>query len=287
MMQMQRICLRHMRTASATDTPKFVQLRELCGHDELAVQGVDTRSAINLLARVLLLPGASYEQSVAEALAHAMSAADRDALLATLHRHCWGDRIVSTLCCKACSARFDLSFTLSELQRQLHAQGQRWLREKSTPEAWQAPAPPSGVQEIAAAELAYEGRTQDAMQVLLRQDSAPAVEDTPALVEELAQRLENCAPILDLELDAQCAECGHAQQAHFDVQSFVLQRLLNERDLLLHDIHTLAIGYGWPLGEILALPRSTRRSFAQLLSQKGAHSPRQRTADRHARQFWS
>ena len=284
-MQTQRIRLRHMHRPHEGNVPVFVHLREICGNDELALPGVDTRSAISLLER-LLQPAAASGQG-AEALAHAMSAADRDALLAILHRRCWGDRIVSTLHCRACGAPFDLSFTLSELQLQLHERGVEWLREKSSQETWRAPVPPSGAQEIAAADLAGEGRAEAALHTLIYADEALAAEDARPTVDELAVAMENAAPILDVGLDAQCAECGHAQQAHFDVQSFVLQRLLNERELLMHEIHTLATGYGWTLSEILGLPRSTRRSFVQLLSQEAQRPAWQRTAEQQAGKFWS
>jgi len=200
-----------------------------------------------------------------------------------LHRRCWGDRIVSTLRCDVCQAQFDLSFTLSELQLQLHAQGRQWQQQQSLLANWQAPFPPSGEQELAAAGLAEQGRTADSWRALMQTDDACAAQDEQALFQTLAEALEHSAPILDVELDARCAECSHAQQAHFDVQGFVLQRLLNERALLLHEIHVIAAGYGWSFADILALPRSTRRSFAQMLSQ----SPRRRTAEQDAARFWS
>jgi len=76
-------------------------LREPQGGDELALAGIDTHSAVQLLDRLIDAPPCSTAQ---------LSASDRDGLLAALHRSLWGDRIVSSLKCAACGAMFDLSF---------------------------------------------------------------------------------------------------------------------------------------------------------------------------------
>lgn len=240
----------------------FVQMNELHGSDELSLEGVDTRSAIGLLARLLETP-VGFDGS-AEAFMQTLSASDRDALLAALHRRCWGDRIVSTMNCARCRAQFDLSFELSELQRQLVEQGRLRLQARFDQQNAQIDAtPPTGEQELAAAESLLAGNTEEALRKL-------GADGDAASIAVLAQTLEDAAPIVDLELDADCAECGHTQQAHFDLQTFVLQRLLNERELLMHEIHTLALGYGWSLSEIVSLSRSRRRSFVHLLSAHAA-----------------
>jgi hypothetical protein len=253
----QKIRLRHTRGRHRDATPAapvFVQLHELCGNDELSLEGINTEAAMRLLARLVEPASAAIRDQDGQELVQGMPAADRDALLAALHRRCWGDRIVSTLRCTHCAAQFDLSFALSELQRKLYEDGQQWLAGHAAHHA--VPVPPTGAQELAAAEFLYGGQPDQARQAL-------SVGADPAALAEL---LEHAAPILDVDLDAPCAECGHPQQAHFDLQAFVLQRLLDERELLLHEIHTVACGYHWPMHEILSLPRSRRRSFVELLS---------------------
>ncbi len=76
----------------AADTPQRARLREPQGDDELAVAGVDTRSAVELLERLL---------EVSPCVAGELGASDRDALLANLHRLLWGDEIVCSLPCPA------------------------------------------------------------------------------------------------------------------------------------------------------------------------------------------
>lgn len=239
----ERIALRQLPVAAT------VRLRELRGDDELSVEGVDTRCAVELLERLLGSPGFRA--------AH-LCASDRDALLAALHRSVWGDRIVSSLRCPACEAMYDLSFALSRLQRELAAAVP--AHRVTAPNCLEAEGrsyrlPALAEEEAAAAQGLAAGRADLARRAVDSDDDAQAV----AL-------LESMAPLLDVDLDTVCAECGHSQSARFDVQSFVLQRMLDEREHLLAEVHALAGAYGWSLAEILSLARSTRQALAQRLS---------------------
>jgi hypothetical protein len=233
-MHTERIALRHAPVAGGAMS--VIALRELRGRDELAVEGVDTRAALDLLDRLIgreALPAAS------------LCATDRDALLAALHRREWGDRIVTTLVCVACGERFDLSFRLSEVQSHLANSGEGAMV-----------SPPTAQQEMdAAARGARNGVAALAAELGI----------DPDRIEAAAAEFEAEAPILDLEITAACAECGHPQAAHFDVQSFVLQRLIGERESLQAEIHLLASAYGWSLREILAMPRPTRRGLVKMV----------------------
>ena len=227
----------------------LAQLREPRGDDELATVGVDTRSAVSLLDRLLDLPPCP---------AHALSASDRDRLLATLHRALWGDRIVASLECPGCDAPFDLSFELSSIQRQLST-GAEPVRVDAPRSLETADGKlyllPSSQEEDEAAQLGIDAGGARLRSSICAQELPPE--------SSLDERLEVLAPIIDVELAATCAECGRVAHLRFDVQSFVLQRLLDEREGLLDEVHVLANSYHWPLSEILALPRGVRRSLVQ------------------------
>lgn len=227
--------------------PPTLRLRELDGNDELSLGGIDTRAAAALLARLV---------EPAEAVA-SLAASDRDALLAALHRGLWGDRIVTSLECRACGATYDLSFELTALQRSIEAAREpaevvetRKLRLVSG----QVFTLPDADAEDAAAQRDHT----DANDALAQGIAGTGTVD----LAELDARLEALAPLLDVDLEAPCAECGHPALARFDIQTFTLQRLLDERETTLAEIHSLASGYGWSLGDILTLSRSLRRSFA-------------------------
>jgi hypothetical protein len=243
----QRIRLHHL-----PDPSRLARLREPAGDDELSLQGTDTRSAVQLLDRLSDAPGTSAAE---------LSASDRDRMLAALYRALWGDRIVSSLTCAACGAVYDLSFELSGLQREVadkasavHAIAPRVIEDAA---GVQFHLPDAGEEE-AAAELGVAVGVE-----LLRGSIAAAGAGD---VEALSGQLDLVAPLIDVDLDTQCAECGRAAEARFDIQSFALQRLLDERQTVLSEVHVLASGYGWSLQDILSLPRSFRQSLVQRLT---------------------
>ena len=84
-------------------------------------------------------------------------------------------------------------------------------------------------------------------------------------VEQVASALDEMAPLLCLDMNAVCPECAAQQSLRFDIQEYLLRRLLAERSHLLADIHRLATAYGWSLESILALPRQDRRAFVSLI----------------------
>jgi len=230
--------------------PSWLKLRQPSGRDELALAGIDTDSATAFLDRLVEPAIATGE----------LAASDRDTLLAMLHRGLWGDRIVSSLTCSACGEMYDLSFALSALQQSLEA-----AREPSSPGSGvrvivdregREYRLPSARAETEAAVVAGAG----AYAVL-----AGAIGDDHDPV-TLDARLEVLAPIIDVDLDAPCAECGHAALVRFDIQTFTLQRLLDEREGILAEVHAIASGYGWSLDEILGLDRTMRRAFADRLA---------------------
>lgn len=280
-MRTEHVPLRHPPQAM----PAVVSLREPCGADEIAVDGVDTRCAVALLARLLESAGS---------LAPDLAASDRDALLAALHRRCWGDRIVTTLTCSRCEQLFDLSFELSAVQRHLASPTSPWqpdgrgrivhengvvLNVPRLAQELQAAAlgPRSGAEQLAEScgalsremSKAVSGCTDSDVHETKDARAAGPEAASDALqataLEAASDALQAAAPLIDLELAARCADCGHEQSAHFDLQSFLLQRLINERENLLAEVHLLASTYGWSLSEILSLARSTRRQLANAI----------------------
>ncbi len=233
----------------AGNTPRHVRLREPTGEDLLALEGVDTRAATRLLDR--LLDGAAE--------AAALAASDRDALLAALHRAMFSDEIVSSIDCASCGELFDISFRISTLQRQLEQERE--------------PATVAGPRDL----LAGDGLAVRLPDANDEREAADGGEDPRARLIasitggadtgeiDIDARLEGLAPILDVDLHPTCFHCGEGAYVRFDIQSFVLQRLLDRRDADLTEVHALASSYGWSLHEILALPVSLRRALVQRL----------------------
>lgn len=234
-----------------------VRLRELTGSDEQCVTGVDTDVAIELLERLIA-------NGTPRALS--LTATDRDRLLAAIYRQTFGDRVQSTATCPGCGERFDLEFSIEHLAGTLDetggvnvsAEGVIALEDGARLRL------PTGEDELAVAGLPPEEAARELFKRCLVDGSAGV---TPEIAD---QRIAEAAPVLDLDLDAVCPECGREQQVHFDLQFYLLRSIEQERRLLAREVHLLARAYGWGLGEILSLARTQRRTLVELVEADNA-----------------
>ena len=237
----------------------WVALRELRGCDEDSIEETTTEAAIALIDRLLCdVPGAALRPGQAAEL----TAPDRDRLLADIYRRNIDGRIESTMTCTACTAPLDIDFELAALIDNLHGELTKpgdGIYRLADGRAFRLP---TGVDELATAFVAAEQATA----ILAR---ACVVEGDPDRDQEaLARAMEAAAPLVDLDLDATCAECAATQSLHFDLQHFMLSRIVADRPSRALDVHRLARAYGWGLHEILDLPRAQRRMYVELVDRE-------------------
>jgi hypothetical protein len=77
--------------------------------------------------------------------------------------------------------------------------------------------------------------------------------------------MDGVGPVLDLDLEATCPKCGALQSVRFDIQTYLLRALAYEKRFLIHEVHRIAMAYGWGHEEILSLTREDRRAFVRLI----------------------
>lgn len=241
---------------------QVARLRELTGRDEYSVSGADTSSAIDLLTSLLHVSSENLK-------AADLVASDRDRLLAAVYKRAFGDRIESTLSCVRCGQPFDIDFSLDHLVQSLNENHQagEWTE---LPDGRFETAKgmrfrlPTGSDELAAigmsADEAESMFLNRCVETSTQQEERDALEDL----------LEQVAPLIDLELVARCAECGHVHTVQFDIQTYLLGAIISERRHLLADINCLAATYSWSLDEILSLTRSDRRHLVELIENEYA-----------------
>jgi hypothetical protein len=240
-------------------------LREITGVEEQAVASTTTADAIHLLENLLV---SSHPGSLKCEALSGLTAWDRDRLLAVVYIRIYGPQIKSTVNCAHCHEAFDLDFSLPRLLESLSPENvvvevqmiQDGLYEFSDGLQFRLP---TGEDEYAVMGLSQK----EAVQELLKRCIQNASEYMNILnrTEEVQSAMEAIAPLIDLELDARCPECGQEQQVHFDLQHYLLSALNGERTQLMREIHALASTYGWSLTDILSLPRSQRKSLASLV----------------------
>ncbi|NCA84380.1 MAG: hypothetical protein EOM83_02270 [Clostridia bacterium] len=232
-----------------------VYLRSLCGADELALENTGIINLIHLLESLMSIGTSDNKINAAQIVT-----ADRDRLMAMLYISLYGSKVESTLNCRSCNQKFDLDFSLDELLKH-----------------YQPPPVPvfdNGTYEIESGisfrlptgedELQISGyTTEDAEKLLLERC---LLEGNPAADSAKVQlKMAELAPLLNMEMEAVCPECSHSQNVQFDMQSFLLTKLKQERPVLIREIHSIASQYHWSQKEILDLPRSLRKQYAALI----------------------
>ncbi|WLB91308.1 hypothetical protein [Bradyrhizobium japonicum] len=222
--------------------------------DELSVDPGRPSAATQLIA--LLLVSRSGEDAAPEA--RKLSMHDRDLVLAALYRHLYGDQIESVVRCRGCGTLVEASFSLAALI------------------AHRVPDYSAGRPDGAGGFVTTTGLSFRVPTVADREEAAalPPADALDQLVKrclgrsgttqeicELQERLDEVAPLLDLDVAVSCPHCGRRDDVRFSIGRFTIEALARESRLLPLEIHRLAVAYGWPFDQIVALDRSLRRSL--------------------------
>jgi hypothetical protein len=141
-----------------------------------------------------------------------------------------------------------------------------------------APAPLRiGGREIAWRPVSYadlgavlDAADDDAAPALLGRCAAAEAGDLPeearaALVAAMAE----ADPLLELDYDLTCPECGTGARASVDVAAFVWAEVEARARLLLAEVDALASAYGWSERDILDLPSQRRARYVDLVTGSG------------------
>lgn len=227
-------------------------------------------------------------QPVTEAHVGELLVGDRQFLMMKLRQLTFGDKVQATTRCPwpDCGEEVDIDFLISEVPiKEVASQGRIHRIELESEIAVDSGFP--------ACALAIDfrlpsGADQEAVSPVLAKNESMAVNllltrcierigdqpSTPDLVQRLSpaarvgieRAMEAAAPGIDLNMEAQCPRCGRAFGAPFDVQDFLLGEASGSRDLLLREIHYLALHYHWSENDILQMSRKRRRRYIEILS---------------------
>jgi hypothetical protein len=199
-----------------------------------------------------------------EAQADELAAPDRDRLLAVVYQRTYGKKVDSTGICTVCFSTYDLSFSLDDLtaavDRSSASPAAQALPDGTfrTADGWRFRLP-VGRDEIEVSMLLPEEAARTLASRCVVESSAG---DALAVLEAA---MEEVAPVLDLDIDTACPECGARQVVRFDIQFYLLRAIQQEHAQVSREIHRIASSYGWSLEDILTLECTERRRLVQLI----------------------
>ncbi len=217
--------------------------------------------------------------------------ADRDYLLLRLRQATFGDRIRADLFCPwaDCGERMSADFSIDELPvRESVQKGPVYEMTLSL----MALAGSAGAGDLAGGEVAFRlptGADQEELSGLLASNEArvltlllarcvarlgvrvtpgfDAVAGLSALARaEIEAEMLRAAPMVEREIETACAECRRSFATPVNLRRFFFGELRTNNELLYQEVHYLAYHYHWSEAEIMAMPRTKRAVYLDVLS---------------------
>ena len=90
----------------------------------------------------------------------------------------------------------------------------------------------------------------------------------PTELDLIEAALSAADPLVDLELDGECPDCGRPFRVPFDLEAEALRVLEGEQRAVLDSVDRIARVYHWSEAEILALPRWRRRAYLDRIGEE-------------------
>lgn len=236
--------------------------RPVSGGLELAVAevGENAASTPQAVTRALALTLAHLAgQTPSESRVAALCVADRQFLMRELDRHLGFAGGWLHVGCGGCGVTFDCHLDYAELPVQEAGAGYPFAAIEMDGRLLRFRLPQGADQEILAGLPEAQARSWLLRQLAQEPDQLGDTNETRIAAIEAA--LESIAPGVVLRLQSRCPECGAANEIELDPY-----RVLSRRsDILLQEVHQIAMHYHWHETDILALPRARRQRYLQLI----------------------
>lgn len=226
--------------------------------------------------RALLLLAAACPECPADALS-TLSLGRRDARLLSLREWIFGRRIASLANCPSCGERLELTLNTSDLR--VHPPEQSTEEPAAEPEALSVSL---GDHEVRfrlpnSLDLVKVSENQDfalGRQHLLdrcllgvyhqgRETAAGILPDE--VITAITECMEQADPQANVQLALSCPVCSHEWRSVFDIVSFLWAEIHAWAVRILHEVHALAMAYGWREADILAMSPRRRQAYLEMI----------------------
>jgi hypothetical protein len=233
-----------------------------------------TRDAVQ---RALTLLEAAHPGVSEPALAQ-LCIGQRNALLLTLREWTFGPQMSSVAACPNCGQRLELDYSVADIRAEpdsllgaeVQQAGPLALRTEGYEVQFRLPNSLDLSALVGHAELATARQTLLARCVLAARhnDVDVAAEQLPeGVVASIAAHMEQADPQADMRLSLACPACGCQWQAALDIALYFWNEIDAWAYRMLHDVHTLALTYGWREADILAMSPRRRQFYLDMVHQ--------------------
>ena len=206
-----------------------------------------------------------------------LSIGRRDAQLLTLREVLFGSRLNGLTACPQCGRQLELDFEATELKVDAAQDSPQTLTVSNGGYVVHFRLPNSqdlaAITESGNAKCDAVGLTRALLLRCLVQvrrngrrqklDSSRALPS--ALLDVIAAEMERADPQANVQLDLNCADCGHRWLSAFDIVSFLWNEIDNWARRLLSDVCLLASAFGWRERDILEMSPQRRQLYLQMI----------------------
>lgn len=194
-----------------------------------------------------------------------VSIGERDRQLFKLRTELFGSKLEAIASCPKCGERLELAFRTHDL-----------LVNASEPEPLQLK---SGSYEVnyrlptSADLLAVADRPAEAHALLLERcvealnDGVVVQASTlpESVIKVLGQKMADADPQAEVQIALDCPACSHHWSTVFDILSYLWGEIEDWAQRLLHEVHSLAMAYGWSERDILSMSATRRRLYLEMV----------------------
>lgn len=259
-------------------------IRELNGYDEdyLNRLGINFPTPIKtteLLTRLVIsgYSGSNEKISYANSLkidkekVRELTIGDRISLLLQIRRFVMGDKIGCEVTCPECKNLMSIDLKVSEILQPLEHDPKRKYHFEIDGISLEL-RPVNGKDQESLLELDSKSDLMQYEDYIIRRCLLSADPSLPKslstdLVAKASMKLDELDPQAHLVLDITCPSCSNHFQIPFLHEDFIFEEIYTRYELAHQEIHLLAFYYHWTEKEILSLPTTTRKRYAELIVQ--------------------
>lgn len=200
-----------------------------------------------------------------------LSIGQRDRYLLQLRERLFGQQIMNTVVCPACTEQIEWENNIEDLlvSPQEHSAGSDAFHIEVDDYTLHFRLLNS--LDIAAVINSEADKTQQHLlsRCLLKVEHAGAdttIEQLPdAVLQKLSQQMEILDPQAEIRINLKCPACAHNWDVLFDITRFLWTEINDWAERMLRTVHKLAAGYGWSERDILNLSPVRRQLYLGML----------------------
>jgi hypothetical protein len=197
------------------------------------------------------------------------SIGERDRRLLQLREALFGSKFEAIASCPKCGERLELIFSMQDLLTKIDETSMSSEPLRLTADGYEVNyRVPTSADLLAVANNPGEARKLLLERCVEARNDGVAIEASAlpdAVVKLVGQKLADADPQAEVQILLDCPACSHRWPTVFDILTYLWGEIEDWAQRLLHDVHSLALAYGWSERDILSMSATRRRLYLEMV----------------------